>query len=69
MAAFLVKNGPISIAADGTIWQFYMGGVLYAWTTHRLFLLICDRYDPCGTSLNHGILIVGYDSEIDRYGI
>jgi len=50
MAAFLVKNGPIAIAANAEEWQFYIGGVFYL---------------PCFTSLDHGILIVGYGVETD----
>jgi len=50
MAAYLVANGPLAIAADAVEWQFYFGGVFYA---------------PCGTQLDHGILIVGYGVETD----
>jgi len=53
MAKYLVEHGPISIAADAEAWQFYIGGVFYL---------------PCGTTLNHGILIVGYDVETDIFG-
>jgi len=50
MAAYLVQHGPIAIAADAEEWQFYIGGVFYL---------------PCFTSLDHGILIVGYGVETD----
>jgi len=53
MAAYMYANGPISIAADAEEWQFYVGGVFEG---------------PCGTSLDHGILIVGYGQEIDYLG-
>jgi len=53
MQAFLYKNGPISIAADATMWQYYYTGVWYF---------------PCGTSLDHGILIVGWGVETDIFG-
>jgi len=52
MAAYLVANGPLAIAADAIEWQFYFGGVFYA---------------PCGTQLDHGILIVGYGVETDIF--
>eukprot|EP01132_Coremiostelium_polycephalum_P001273 gene1273-1603_t len=48
MAAVLSVNGPLAIAADAEEWQFYEGGV----------------FDfPCGKTLDHGILIVGYGVE------
>eukprot|EP01132_Coremiostelium_polycephalum_P005532 gene5532-6891_t len=48
MAAYLVQNGPLAIAADAEEWQFYSKGV----------------FDfPCGKVLDHGILIVGYGVE------
>jgi len=53
MAAYLVAHGPLAIAADAVEWQFYFGGVFYA---------------PCGTQLDHGILIVGYGVETDIFG-
>jgi len=53
MQAFVYKNGPISIAADATMWQFYWTGVWYF---------------PCGTSLDHGILITGWGIETDIFG-
>jgi len=53
MAAYLVEHGPISIAADAEEWQFYVGGVFSG---------------PCGTSLDHGILIVGFNHEVDWLG-
>jgi len=53
MAAYLVQHGPLSVAVAADVWQFYIGGVLTA---------------LCGTSLDHGVLIVGYGSEIDIIG-
>jgi len=55
MAAALVARGPLSVAVDATSWQFYVGGVLY-------------NPVPCGTSLDHGVLIVGYDTETTIIG-
>eukprot|EP01130_Rhizamoeba_saxonica_P001791 TRINITY_DN11639_c0_g1_i1.p1 TRINITY_DN11639_c0_g1~~TRINITY_DN11639_c0_g1_i1.p1 ORF type:complete len:359 (-),score=89.52 TRINITY_DN11639_c0_g1_i1:51-1016(-) len=52
MAAYLVSHGPLSIAANAVEWQFYIGGVFYI---------------PCGTDLDHGILIVGYGVETDIF--
>jgi len=52
MAAYLVKHGPLSIAANAEEWQFYIGGVFYL---------------PCMSSLDHGILIVGYGVETDIF--
>lgn len=53
MMAYLHEHGPISIAADAAEWQFYISGVFEG---------------PCGTSLDHGILIVGYGTETDMFG-
>lgn len=54
MAAWLAQHGPISIAVDAIPWQFYIGGVFE---------------DPwCGDNLDHGVLLVGYGSEIDWFG-
>jgi len=53
MAVYLVDHGPLAIAADAVEWQFYIGGVFDI---------------PCGTSLDHGILIVGYGVEVDILG-
>ena len=50
---------PVSVAieADTTVFQFYKGGVLTS--------------DKCGTSLDHGVLVVGYgvDDEDQAYWI
>jgi len=46
MQAKLLVNGPLSICVDATSWQFYVGGVIS---------------DLCGTSLDHCVLITGYD--------
>ncbi|EGG15279.1 cysteine protease [Cavenderia fasciculata] len=53
IAAYLALNGPVSIAADAAEWQFYIGGVFDL---------------PCGKALDHGILIVGYDTETNIFG-
>jgi len=53
MAEYLVAHGPVSIAADAVEWQFYIGGVFDL---------------PCGHTLDHGILIVGYGVETDILG-
>jgi hypothetical protein len=46
MAAWVSQNGPLSIAVDATAWQLYFGGVM----------------TNCGgSSLDHGVLIVGYN--------
>jgi len=52
MATFLVKNGPVAVAVDAEEWQFYWEGVLYI---------------PCGTELDHGVLVVGYGTETDIF--
>lgn len=53
IAAYLVANGPLSIAVDAAPWQFYVGGV----------------YDlPCGSSLDHGVLIVGFGNQKNIIG-
>jgi cathepsin F len=51
--AYLVEHGPLAVAVDATIWQFYFGGVITV---------------GCGTSLDHGVLIVGYGNETDIWG-
>jgi cathepsin F len=53
MATYMINNGPLAVAVDATIWQFYYGGVITV---------------GCGTSLDHGVLIVGYNHEIDIWG-
>ena len=53
MAEYLYAHGPVSIAADAEEWQFYIGGVFDL---------------PCGKTLDHGILIVGYGIETDILG-
>lgn len=52
MQAWCYTNGPMAIAADAAEWQFYIGGVFYL---------------PCGTSLDHGILITGWGVETDIF--
>eukprot|EP00667_Euglena_gracilis_P010180 EG_transcript_10348 len=46
IAAWVAKNGPVSIAVDAAMgWQFYIGGIKTTCNT---------------TQLDHGVLIVGY---------
>jgi len=42
MAAYLVEKGPLAVAVDAEIWQFYVGGVVTV---------------LCGTDLDHGVLV------------
>jgi cathepsin F len=53
MATYLVNNGPLAVAVDALIWQFYLGGVSPV---------------GCGTSLDHGVLSVGYGHETAIFG-
>jgi len=47
MAAFVAQSGPLSIAVDATSWQSYGGGVMT---------------DCQATQVDHGVLIVGFDT-------
>jgi len=47
----LANVGPISVAVDATVfWQLYRGGVF-------------EPLTGCGTSLNHGVAVVGYGTD------
>jgi len=52
MAQVLVSQGPLSVAVEADMWQFYVGGVFYL---------------PCGTDLDHAVLLVGYGTETDVF--
>jgi cathepsin F len=54
MAGYLYSIGPLSIAVDADLWQFYIEGIL-------------DVSFLCGTSLDHGVLVVGYGSGKDIF--
>jgi len=45
--ALAVSKGPVSIAVDANKWSMYSSGI----------------FSNCGTSLDHGVLLVGYGSE------
>merc|ERR1712167_141836 len=47
--ATALQNGPVAIAVDASFgWQMYFGGI-------KKYL--------CGTSLDHGVLLVGYGTD------
>jgi len=53
LIAALNEEGPLSVAVDATQWQFYTGGIFSK---------------ECGKTLNHGVLLVGYDSTTGANG-
>jgi cathepsin F len=53
MAAYLVANGPISIAMDALILEDYSSGIIDPYFTSS-----CDP-----TQLDHALVIVGYGTE------
>lgn len=62
MAAFLVANGPLSIALDATPLTWYSGGIVVPAN---------DGSTCSATALDHAVLIVGYgtDSSVGPYWI
>jgi len=51
MQGYVYSLGPLSIAVDAELWQFYFGGVFdFPW---------------CGQTLDHGVLIVGFGTQKD----
>jgi len=59
LRAFVMKNGPVSIALDATILQFYFGGIVDPFFPN----LECDP-----NSLDHALLIVGWGQERNWIG-
>ncbi|KAJ5076040.1 cysteine protease rdl2-related [Anaeramoeba ignava] len=49
LATACAEYGPISVGVDASTWQLYIGGV---------FLDI-----ECGKTMDHGVLLVGYDTD------
>jgi len=52
MIAALNEYGPLSVGVDATLWQFYFGGIF--------------NFPLCGSTLNHGVLLVGYGTEKNK---
>ncbi|KAJ6254452.1 cysteine protease-like protein-related [Anaeramoeba flamelloides] len=46
LVGVVYNQGPVSMAMDATLLQFYFGGII--------------DYEPCGKTLDHALLIVGY---------
>jgi len=59
MRAYIYKNGPVSIALDAGLLQWYFGGIIDPFFPN----LECDP-----TALDHGILIVGWGQEENWIG-
>jgi cathepsin F len=55
MAAYIEKNGPVSIGINANTLQFYMGGIADPWD------ILCSR-----SHLDHGVLIVGFGTENNK---
>ena len=51
MAAVAQQPVSVAVEADGLDWQFYMGGVVT---------------DSCGLNLDHGVLVVGYGTDVSQ---
>jgi len=59
MRAYIYQNGPVSIALDAGLLQWYFGGIIDPFFPN----IECDP-----TSLDHGILIVGWGQERNWIG-
>lgn len=51
MLDVIANHGPITVAVNAISWQYYLGGVI--------------RFHCDGASLNHAVVIVGYDLTAD----
>lgn len=52
IAAYVAKNGPVSIGVNAAAMQFYMGGVSHPWS------FLCSA-----SGLDHAVTIVGYGTD------
>jgi len=56
MAAYMVANGPLSIAVYASGWFAYSGGIMTS-------LTICPKENPNQPFLNHGVAVIGYNTD------
>jgi len=67
MASFVANTGPLSVCVDAITWYYYKGGKnnsegdLVPKLTNAFTLGIISTSSNCGNSLNHCVMITGYD--------